>query len=68
MDELNKFCDHMRELHRRYNVEKSVGTLDSDKVLILNSKIRVLETLLQEAAFIKRESQWFSEREEDVGC
>jgi hypothetical protein len=68
MSELNKFCDHMRELHRRYNAEKSSANLDSDKIIALNSKITVLETLLQEAAFIKRETQWFSEREEDVGC
>lgn len=68
MNELNKFCDYMRELHRRYNAEKSAVNLDSDKIISLSSKIIVLETLLQEAAFIKRESEWFSEREEDVGC
>lgn len=67
---LDKLCDHMRELHKMYNSQKAKNDNDIDTIISLRSRVCLLESLLQEAAFIKKEKNELHKNydEEDVGC
>lgn len=66
---IDKICDVMRGLHKTYNSAKDRNDFDIDQKIAIRAKIQLLETLLQEAAFIKKEKSNEDEIElEDVGC
>lgn len=67
---IDKLCDHMRNLHKQYNSQKARNDNDIDTIISLKSRIQLLELLLQEASFIKKDKSEFfkSYEEEDVGC
>lgn len=68
MSDINRLCNVMREMHYKYNMELN-NRLDSDRQNYLRSRIGLLEILLQEAAFIKKDANLAEvEIVEDVGC
>jgi hypothetical protein len=66
---IDRLCDVMRGLHRNYNSLKDLNNYSVDQKIAMSAKIQLLENLLQEAAFIKKEKDYYPEIEmEDVGC
>lgn len=66
---IDKLCDVMRGLHKTYNSLRDRKDYSVDEKITIKAKIQLLETLLQEAAFIKKEKITEPEIElEDVGC
>lgn len=55
MSDINRLCDVMHELHYKYNSLKN-NKIGSDKQIDLTARIELLELLLQEASFIKKDN------------
>jgi hypothetical protein len=54
MKKIDRLCEYMRKLQHELNVERS-SLNEVDKLISNSARIRLLEMLLQEAAFIKKE-------------
>ena len=68
---INKMCDYMRELRKSYQAQKASDYNDIDLKISLGARIDLIDLLLQEASFIKREKNKKKQEPEldlDVGC
>ena len=66
---IDKLCKYMRNLRDGYAAARSSDFNDIDMKIALKARVDLLEDLLQEAAFIKKEKKKELNLElEDVGC
>lgn len=69
MKKIDKLCEHMRKLQKDYHVQNASQYNDIDMKIALKARIELLQELLQEAAFIKRDKNKELDFDlNDVGC